>query len=420
MHQVKHAQTKKNAKPKATEVEESARTPKKTVKTEPNSKGKPSQTDDGRSKGDKQASDSKSKSDERSKQPRQKPQPDNAQLEQNIPISNPELAIYPTSTPLADGASPKDAKAAVQQTQTVTIEKPVAKPVTLAASDGNEATDAKTTKADSSAANVDSNAVPAPAEEGNNSDTSPVDEPLSVPQKSRRLSLDSKSAGNGQARSDSDTPTNTGVESQIAIDTDLSGIMAAVSAPPLSPVIESKSKDDQDSNSIGSVPLTDARVSAPAQATQASKPAPIDQTAQFAELNHPKLITAIHGQLLPSGGTMTLRLDPPELGAMHVRVEVRDGLMTASFETSNDQATKLLSHSLDQLKSSLEAQGVTVERLHVTQSSRPQSSSSQNGRQEPSEQRQDPASQQEQQRREMMQRLWRRLLKGQDPLDMVA
>jgi flagellar hook-length control protein FliK len=116
---------------------------------------------------------------------------------------------------------------------------------------------------------------------------------------------------------------------------------------------------------------------------------------------------------------MTLRLDPPELGAMHVRVEVRQGVVTASFEASNDQAAKLLSHSLDQLKSSLEAQGVSVEKLHVTQSSRLQSSS-QNSQRDSSEQKQDSASQQEQQRREMMQRLWRRLLKGQDPLDLVA
>ena len=78
---------------------------------------------------------------------------------------------------------------------------------------------------------------------------------------------------------------------------------------------------------------------------------PSSAESQFADANHPKIVSGITGRLLPNGGAMQLRLDPPELGAMQIKVEMRDGVMTASFETSNDQATRLLSHSLGDLRS---------------------------------------------------------------------
>jgi flagellar hook-length control protein FliK len=141
--------------------------------------------------------------------------------------------------------------------------------------------------------------------------------------------------------------------------------------------------------------------------------------AQFADANHPQIVSGVHGQLLPNGGSMQLRLDPPELGALHVTVQMRDGAMTASFETSNDQATRLLTHSLGQLKTALESQGVSVEKLHVEQSPRDQKSNGE-GRQPQDQSPTDHPAQQEQQRREMLRRMWRRLSGGQDPLDLVA
>jgi flagellar hook-length control protein FliK len=140
--------------------------------------------------------------------------------------------------------------------------------------------------------------------------------------------------------------------------------------------------------------------------------------ARFVEENHPQIVSSIQGQLMPNGGILQMRLDPPELGALHVTVHIRDGVMTASFETSNDEATKLLSHSLGQLKSSLEAAGVTVEKIHVEQApKRDAQNNSDDGKQAPQEQQQQ--ARQDQQRREMVQRMWRKLAGG-DPLDLVA
>ena len=147
--------------------------------------------------------------------------------------------------------------------------------------------------------------------------------------------------------------------------------------------------------------------------------APVAPQVSFTEDNHPKIVQGIVGQLLPNGGTMHLRLDPPELGVLQVTVHMKEGVMTASFETSNDNATKLLSRSLGQLKSGLEAAGMSVEKLHVEQSptQNNQQSSGENAKQPLQDQQRQ--AQQDQQRREMVQRMWRRL-SGGDPLDLVA
>ena len=146
--------------------------------------------------------------------------------------------------------------------------------------------------------------------------------------------------------------------------------------------------------------------------------------AQFAEDNHPGIVAGIRGQLMPTGGTMQIRLDPPELGPLSVTINIRDGAVEASFEASSDQAAKLLSHSLSALKSSLESQGVNVERLNVHQAPKSPESNSNGGNDPQQNQARDPqqeqAAQREQQRREMLRRMWRKLSGTEDPLDMLA
>lgn len=149
---------------------------------------------------------------------------------------------------------------------------------------------------------------------------------------------------------------------------------------------------------------------------------PASQQAQFTEVNHPTIVSEIQGKMLPDGGAMSLRLNPPELGAMHVRVEVHNGVISASFSAEREQTAKLLSHSLGDLKSSLESQGMTVEKLHVAQAPKDSSSnqSQSNGQGHTQSQQKADADGKEQQRREMLQRMWKKLMKGQDPLDLMA
>jgi flagellar hook-length control protein FliK len=140
--------------------------------------------------------------------------------------------------------------------------------------------------------------------------------------------------------------------------------------------------------------------------------------ARFVEENHPKIVSSITGQLLPNGGKLQIRLDPPDMGSLQITVQMRNGAMTAEFQTSNDEATRVLSHSLGQLKSTLESAGMSVEKLHVEQTSKRSGESKSDSDSQKQSNEQDQKSQQEKQRREMMQRMWQKL--SGDPLDMVA
>ena len=158
---------------------------------------------------------------------------------------------------------------------------------------------------------------------------------------------------------------------------------------------------------------------------KAVAPTPAPPEAAFVDANHPKIVTGVTGQLLPSGGTLQIRLDPPDLGPLQLTVRVRDGAMTAEFQSSNAETTRLLSHSLGELKTALEAAGVTVDKIHVQQTPKDESASDHPGtggngspHQTPHEQQQQ--ARQEQQRRDMMQRMWAKLSGTGDPLDLVA
>lgn len=167
-------------------------------------------------------------------------------------------------------------------------------------------------------------------------------------------------------------------------------------------------------------PKTTTPTSAPQPTANAPTPQSAHNDADFVASNHDRIVTSVRTQLLPNGGTMRLRLDPPELGVMQVTVRMTDGAMNASFETSSDQATRMLSHSLSQLKTALETQGVSVEKLQVQQSPRDQQTGTSSDDQQQRGSQQDTASHREQERRELLQRMWQRLRLGSDPLDMVA
>jgi flagellar hook-length control protein FliK len=62
---------------------------------------------------------------------------------------------------------------------------------------------------------------------------------------------------------------------------------------------------------------------------------------------------------------LTLRLNPESLGFVRIRMEVENGTLHARFETSTDQARKLLEQSSETLRASLEAKGWESSRFRV-------------------------------------------------------
>ncbi|MHC5113482.1 MAG: flagellar hook-length control protein FliK [Planctomycetota bacterium] len=65
------------------------------------------------------------------------------------------------------------------------------------------------------------------------------------------------------------------------------------------------------------------------------------------------------------GGAMSMRLSPPELGALRVQMTITQGTVSAQFTAATEQAQSLLSRNLASLRSSLESHGLNVERLGV-------------------------------------------------------
>lgn len=159
--------------------------------------------------------------------------------------------------------------------------------------------------------------------------------------------------------------------------------------------------------------------------TESAPPAPpLPPERTFATNNHDRIITGMKAEVLPAGGEMKMRLDPPEIGVLQISVKVVNGTMTASFQTDNDKATQLLSHSLGRLKESLEAQGINVEKLQVQQAPKNEANSQQATQDQSRQNGQSGESAQQgwnqQQRRELLHRMQRRMLNGGDPLDLVA
>ncbi|MCA9283931.1 MAG: flagellar hook-length control protein FliK [Phycisphaerales bacterium] len=69
--------------------------------------------------------------------------------------------------------------------------------------------------------------------------------------------------------------------------------------------------------------------------------------------------------LAQKGGTLTLRLDPPDLGQVRIAVTIQGTTVSASLLASGSEARTLLEGSLGQLRAALEMHGLTVERLAV-------------------------------------------------------
>ena len=78
-----------------------------------------------------------------------------------------------------------------------------------------------------------------------------------------------------------------------------------------------------------------------------------------------RVIRGLTAMLQQRGGSMTMRLDPPALGQLRVQMTIARGVVTADFQPGTLEAQALLERSIATLRSALESQGLTVERLTV-------------------------------------------------------
>ncbi|HUO10178.1 MAG TPA: flagellar hook-length control protein FliK [Phycisphaerae bacterium] len=98
-----------------------------------------------------------------------------------------------------------------------------------------------------------------------------------------------------------------------------------------------------------------ANSAAPAQDSPRAEP---DQTFEQIVLGLRTKVDATHSKA-------EISLNPPNLGTLHVSVSLQNGSLTAQFQSSSDVVRELLKGNMDKLKSVLESQGVTVDKLAV-------------------------------------------------------
>jgi flagellar hook-length control protein FliK len=65
------------------------------------------------------------------------------------------------------------------------------------------------------------------------------------------------------------------------------------------------------------------------------------------------------------GGTLQLRLSPPELGTIRLELSIENGAMTAALETENPVARQVLLDHLPSLRERLAEQNIRIERFDV-------------------------------------------------------
>lgn len=69
--------------------------------------------------------------------------------------------------------------------------------------------------------------------------------------------------------------------------------------------------------------------------------------------------------LQQKGGTLTMRLIPETLGSMKIQMDVKQGIVNVNLEVGTAEAHRLLTQSLDTLRTALESRGLAVDKLGV-------------------------------------------------------
>jgi flagellar hook-length control protein FliK len=102
----------------------------------------------------------------------------------------------------------------------------------------------------------------------------------------------------------------------------------------------------------------------------------------FAETMRGMIVTKFDIRSLNGASEARLTLFPEHLGGVDVRISMQGGVLTAVFMTDTAHAKDMLENQMAQLRSSLQAQGLNVDKLEVTQSESSAVLSGQNGQEQ--------------------------------------
>ena len=143
-----------------------------------------------------------------------------------------------------------------------------------------------------------------------------------------------------------------------------------------------------------------------------------------------QVVLGLRGKIDARNGKAEIRLDPPNLGTVRVSVSLDKGTLTAQFQSSSDSVRDLLKSNMEKLKSVLESQGVSVDRLSVDSpavktAAAPDASSDQagannNGRSAGQYQQNASDQRRSQKDSSAFSRVWREATQDAAPMDVVA
>jgi len=109
----------------------------------------------------------------------------------------------------------------------------------------------------------------------------------------------------------------------------------------------------------------------PPAAPMASPMSPLNVEEQA---NMSRVARGVANAVQQQGGTVILRLQPPELGVVRIELQITDGTVRAAFGADQQSVRALMHQQMGQLRQALESQGLNVERLSVQALSPPANS----------------------------------------------
>jgi flagellar hook-length control protein FliK len=179
-----------------------------------------------------------------------------------------------------------------------------------------------------------------------------------------------------QASKAADTVETGGKSSEVSVAT--AGAAPAAESPAVSTDLsaaDSKPALSADIPAPSSIPPiaplgvpTDAGVALQSASGSSAKSASAaqDSPASASDSTYDQVVLGLRTKMDAANQKAEMDLNPPNLGRLHVSVEVSNGLLTAQFRASSDVVRDLLSSKMDHLRSVLEGQGITVDKLAVS------------------------------------------------------
>ncbi len=182
-----------------------------------------------------------------------------------------------------------------------------------------------------------------------------------VEKKSASAAINNSTTAGPQDAGVSSTDSATKVETRQAI---TGAVLAAVdSAPQAAPDLAKPAVSENEPIRSGPAPAEGA-----GSALRSSTSAPAPKATEHGQVDAARFVQRVAQAFQAAGergGTLRLRLSPPELGSLRIEISVRNGAMHARLQTDKESTRNLLLDNLPALRDRLAQQDIRIERFHV-------------------------------------------------------